>query len=58
MSDQQLRELHLSNRVHQLEQLLEVERVKNYSLRRLLCETRFLIRPLWHKLEKINKLGD
>lgn len=53
MSEQQLRELHLQNKVHQLEQLLEAERVKNYSLRRLLCEIRFQAKPFLIKLDKI-----
>ena len=53
MSEQQLQIIQLQNRVNQLSQLLEVERVKNYSLRRLLCEIRFQIRPLWNKLDKI-----
>lgn len=53
MSEQQLQIIQLQNKVWQLEQLLEVERVKNYSLRRLLCEIRFQIRPLWNKLDKI-----
>lgn len=53
MSEQQLQIIQLQNKVNQLSQLLEVERVKNYSLRRLLCEIRFQIRPLWNKLDKI-----
>lgn len=53
MSDKDLQILQLQNKVSQLTQLLEVERVKNYSLRRLLCEIRFQIRPLWNKLDKI-----
>lgn len=53
MSEQQLQIIQLQNKVNQLSQLLEVERVKNFTLRRLLCEIRFQIRPLWNKLDKI-----
>lgn len=53
MSDDKLRVLQLENKVHQLTQLLEDERVKNFSLRRLICEVRFQLRPLWNKLDKI-----
>lgn len=53
MSEQQLQIIQLQNKTHQLQQLLEVERVKNFTLRRLLCEIRFQIRPLWNKLDKI-----
>jgi hypothetical protein len=53
MSDDKLRILHLENRLHCVEQLLEAERVRNFSLRRLLCEVRFQLRPLWNKLDKI-----
>jgi len=53
MSEQDKHLLHLSNRVHQLEQLLEVERVKNFELRRFLVELRFLAKPVLSKLEKV-----
>lgn len=53
MSEDKLRILQLENKLHQLEQLLEVERVKNFSLRRMICEIRFQLRPLWNKLDKI-----
>jgi hypothetical protein len=53
MSDDKLRILHLENRLRCVEQLLEAERVRNFSLRRLLCEVRFQLRPLWNKLDKI-----
>lgn len=53
MSEQDKHLLHLTNRVHQLEQLLEVERVKNFELRRFLVELRFLAKPVLSKLEKV-----
>jgi|JI71714BRNA_FD_contig_101_497143_length_6552_multi_2_in_0_out_0_4 uncharacterized protein (DUF2461 family) len=45
--------LHLTNRVHQLEQLLEAEKVKNFELRRFFVELRFLAKPILSKLEKV-----
>ena len=53
MSKEQLDLLHYINRCHQLEQLLEVERVKNFELRRFLVELRFLAKPVLSKLEKV-----
>ena len=53
MSEQQKYVLHLENRVHQLTQLLETERVKNFELRRFLVELRFLAKPVLTKLEKV-----
>ncbi len=53
MSEQQKYVLHLENRVHQLTQLLETERVKNFELRRFLVELRFLAKPVLSKLEKV-----
>lgn len=53
MDKEQLDILHYSNKVRQLQQLLEVERVKNFSLRRLLCEIRFQAKPFLNKLDKI-----
>lgn len=55
MSEQQKYVLHLENRVRQLEQLWEVEKVKNYELRRFLVELRFLAKPVLSKLEKVKK---
>lgn len=55
MSKEQLDLLHYQNRVHQLEQLLEIEKVKNYELRRFLVELRFLAKPVLSKLEKVKK---
>jgi len=53
MSEQDKHLLHLSNRVHQLEQLLEQERIRNFELRRFLVELRFLAKPVLSKLEKV-----
>lgn len=53
MSKEELDLLHYKNRCHQLEQLLEVERVKNFELRRFLVELRFLAKPVLSKLEKV-----
>lgn len=53
MSEQQKYVLHLENRVHQLTQLLETERVKNFELRRFLVELRFLAKPVLSKLERV-----
>lgn len=53
MSEQQKYVLHLENRVHQLTQLLETERIKNYELRKFLVELRFLAKPVLSKLEKV-----
>jgi hypothetical protein len=53
MSKEELDLLHYKNKVHQLEQLLEVERVKNFELRRFLVELRFLAKPVLSKLEKV-----
>jgi len=58
MSEQQLRELQLTNRIHQLEQLLEAERVKNFSLRRLFAELRATGIPMLRKLEKVKGLRE
>lgn len=55
MSKEQLDLLHYKNRTHQLEQLLEIEKVKNYELRRFLVELRFLAKPVLSKLEKVKK---
>lgn len=55
MSEQQLRELHLQNKVRQLEYLLEQERIKCFGLKRLLVEARFQLQPLLAKLEKVRK---
>lgn len=53
MSKEQLDLIRYVNRCHQLEQLLEVERVKNFELRRFLVELRFLAKPVLNKLEKV-----
>lgn len=53
MNEQQLQIIQLQNKLHQLEQALEYERVKNFSLRRLLCEIRFQAKPFLNKLDKI-----
>ena len=53
MSKEELDLLHYKNRCHQLEQLLEVERVKNFELRRFLVELRSLVKPVLSKLEKV-----
>lgn len=53
MSEQQKYVLHLENRVHQLTQLLETERIRNFELRRFLVELRFLAKPVLSKLEKV-----
>lgn len=58
MSEQQLRELHLQNKVHQLEQLLEQEKVKNFGLRRLFAELRATGIPMLRKLEKVKGLRE
>lgn len=55
MSKEQLDLLHYKNRTCQLEQLLEIEKVKNYELRRFLVELRFLAKPVLSKLEKVKK---
>lgn len=53
MSEQQLQIIQLQNKIHQLQQALEYERVRNFSLRRLLCEIRFQAKPFLNKLDKI-----
>lgn len=53
MSKDQQDLLHYKNKCHQLEQLLEIERVKNFELRRFLVELRFLAKPVLSKLEKV-----
>jgi len=53
MSKEELDLLHYKNKAHQLEQLLEIERVKNFELRRFLVELRFLAKPVLTKLEKV-----
>jgi hypothetical protein len=53
MSKDQLDLLHYMNKCHQLEQLLETERIKNYELRKFLVELRFLAKPVLSKLEKV-----
>lgn len=55
MTKEQLDLLHYKNRTCQLEQLLEIEKVKNYELRRFLVELRFLAKPVLSKLEKVKK---
>lgn len=58
MSEQQLYTLHLENKVKQLEYLLEQERVKNYSLRKLLVELRFASLPFLNKIQNISKVKE
>lgn len=58
MSDKDLQILHLKNKVHQLEQLLEQERVKCFGLRRLFAELRAQGIPLLRKLEKVKGLRE
>jgi hypothetical protein len=53
MSKEDQHLLHLTNKVKQLEYLLEQERVKNFGLRRLLVELKFMAKPFLNKLEKI-----
>lgn len=53
MSKEQQDLLHYRNKCHQLEQLLETERIKNYELRKFLVELRFLAKPVLSKLEKV-----
>ena len=53
MSEQQLQIIQLQNKIHQLQQALEYERVRNFSLRRLLCEICFQAKPFLNKLDKI-----
>lgn len=45
--------LFYKNKCHQLTQLLETERIKNYELRKFLVELRFLAKPVLSKLEKV-----
>lgn len=58
MSEQQLRELHLQNKVRQLEQLLEQEKIRNFGLRRLFAELRATGIPMLRKLEKVKGLRE
>ena len=53
MSKEQLDLLHYMNRVKQLEILLEEEKVKNFSLRRLLAKVRFAAMPLLTELQNV-----
>lgn len=58
MSKDQLDLLYYKNKVHQLEQLLEAERVKNYELRRFFVELRFAAKPVLSKLEKVKGMKE
>lgn len=58
MSEQQLQIIQLQNKVWQLEQLLEQEKVKNFSLRRLFAELRATGIPMLRKLEKVKGLRE
>lgn len=58
MSKEQQDLLYYMNKVNQLEQLLEVERVKNYSLRKLLVELRFASLPFLNKIQNISKVKE
>ncbi len=53
MSKEESDLLFYKNKCHQLTQLLETERVKNFELRRFLVELRFLAKPVLSKLEKV-----
>ena len=53
MSKEDLELLHYKNKVRQLEQLLEAEKLKNYELRRFFVELRFAAKPILSKLEKV-----
>ena len=54
MSKQEQDLLYYKNRCHQLDQLLEAEKVKNFGLRRLLAEIRFASLPFLNKIQNIN----
>lgn len=58
MGKQELDLLFYMNKVRQLEQLLEVERVKCFGLKRLIVETRFSLQPLLNKLDRVRKGGE
>lgn len=53
MSKEQLDLLYYKNKCHQLEQLLEDEKVKNFSLRRLLTKIRFQALPFLTEIQNI-----
>ncbi len=53
MSKEELDLLHYKNRCRQLEILLEEEKVKNFSLRRLLAKVRFAAMPLLTELQNV-----
>lgn len=53
MSKEQQELLYYRNKCHQLEQLLEEEKVKNFSLRRLLAKVRFAAMPLLTELQNV-----
>ena len=58
MSKEDLELLHYKNKVHQLEQLLEAEKLKNYELRRFFVELRFAAKPILSKLEKVKGMKE
>lgn len=53
MSEQQKYVLHLENKVRQLEYLLQQERAKNFSLRKLLVKIRFQALPFLTEIQNI-----
>lgn len=58
MSKEDLELLHYKNKVRQLEQLLEAEKLKNYELRRFFVELRFAAKPILSKLEKVKGMKE
>lgn len=53
MSKEELDLLYWKNKAHQLQQLLDAEKLKNYELRRFFVELRFAAKPVLSKLEKV-----
>jgi len=53
MSEQDKHLLYLSNKVHQLTQLLEAEQAENKRLKRILAEISFEGKSLLKKLERV-----
>jgi hypothetical protein len=58
MSKEDLDLLYYKNKCHQLQQLLDAEKLKNYELRRFFVELRFAAKPVLSKLEKVKGMKE
>lgn len=58
MSKEESDLLFYKNKCHQLTQLLDTERTRNFSLRRLLAKVRFAAMPLLTELQNVKGIKE